>query len=107
MSIVAGHPLLQVRFLLGWWWLLACMGFGFDDPELTHVYFRLEAKCSALSYKTPLGTGRNGYERARLLAMKKHTMLVFLLHIVYAMCVERLARGGSFSFFLVQIALDR
>ena len=66
-----------------------------------HVYFRLEAKCSALSYKTPLGTGRNGSER-RLFAMKKHTIHVFLLLIVYTMW-----RGGRGAAFSCPIALDR
>jgi hypothetical protein len=67
------------------------------------VYFRLEAKCSALSYKTLLGTERNGSERKTPCEMKKHTILVFLLFIVFTMW--RGGRGGGF--FLVQIALDR
>ena len=46
------------------------------------VYFRPEAKCSALSYKTLLGTERNGSERKTPCEMKKHTILVFLLLIV-------------------------
>ena len=61
-----------------------------------HVYFRLEAKCFALSYKTPLGTGRNGSKRRQwLFAMKKHTILVFLLLIVCTMW--RGGRGAAFS----------
>lgn len=67
------------------------------------VYFRLEAKCSVLSYKTLLGTEHNGSERNTPCEMKKHTIFVFLLLIVYAMW-----RGGrEGGFFLVQIALDR
>ena len=71
----------------------------------TYVYiFRPEAKCSALSYKTLLGTGRNGSER-RLLVMKKHMIVVFLLAHRLQRCGERWARGGFF--FLVLIELDR
>ena len=57
------------------------------------VFLRLEVKCSALSYKTRLGTGRNGSEW-RLLTIEE-TVLVFLLLIATAM-----SRGGQGDFSL-------
>ena len=44
----------------GYWRLVYA---GFDMIRNLHVFYRLEAKCSVLSYKTPLGTELNGSER--------------------------------------------
>lgn len=83
LSIVAGHPLLQVCSSLG----VLVIGLRGLDLMIRNllVYFRLEAKCSALSYKTPLGIEHNGSEHKTPCDMKKHTIFVFLLLIVYTM----------------------
>ena len=82
-------------------WLLACMGWIWWSGTYVYV-FRLEAKCSALSYKTPLGTGRNGSKR-RLACDEEtqRTILVFLLltHRLHDVGEGGGERGGTGFFF--------
>ena len=90
----------------GVWGLSACMDLDLMIRNLL-AYFRLEAKCFALSYKTPLGTERNGSERARLLARWRNTRYLYFYCSSFIRC-KRGGRGGAAEFFfLVQIALDR
>jgi hypothetical protein len=56
LSIVAGHPLLQVRLFLS---LCPCY---FDCPSNLIIVYRQEAKSYVPSFRIPDGTNRSGYK---------------------------------------------
>ena len=77
---------------------------GFHDPELTVFYFRLVAKCSALSYKTPLGTERNGSERKTPLARWRNTRYLYFYYSSFITMWRGWASGRLL--FLSKFAID-
>ena len=95
LSIVAGHPLLQVCFLLEGGWLLACIGWIWWSGTYMYI-FRLEAKCSALSYKTPLGIGRNGSKRRLACDEETHDTCISTTFSSFTRCWRGGARGAGF-----------
>jgi hypothetical protein len=74
LSIVAGHPLLQVRFAV------------FKDDTIAILTMsggnRLEAKFSAPSYRTQLGIGPNGSERSSICFSVLYVMSIYFFCIV-------------------------